>query len=1264
MAFAFDTGGIENFLGLSIFRYAPPSPNNRPPVVNAGPYQEIILPGGASLSGMVTDDGLPTGGGLTTTWSKVSGPGNVTFANPAAASTTATFDQPGIYVLRLTASDGQMTTTDDMTIRVQTSPPQQIPTPRPTPQPTPGPPLVDLTLTGRCGQGCQAIAVQGSYAYVGEGANLRILNIADPAHPLSLAGVMMPEQVNDVAVAGTLVCVADGGAGLQIIDVSNPIAPIRRGICPTQNAFRVAVAGSWAYVCDGGSLLTIDVSNPDAPVLRRNYVTLGWQITAMAISGSLIYLAESTGPASLPVYFEIVDVSNPAAPTRRGNLTCPVAWAGDIAISGNLAYVMGLWRSWGTLGQLQPIAEPLQVIDVSNPDAPVKKRGFSSIDGQALTVSGSLAFVAARYSIQHVDRSQGSLQVWRLPNMDDLQDQPVLLAEYQPVSGGQAGSYINLTDLVISGSTAYLGDQWAGLEILDLSQANQGAISPLGSYVMLSNPSCFAVSGSLAYVADGNRFEIIDMSNPLAPVPRGSCDISGITGIEQTFDPLSAITLSGPWAYIRGIRGGNSTGIIDVSNPDAPSVRSIATYFEYISGSWAYLNVRETVSLPWPMPGATDTTTLKIYSLADPDSPELRGNCVVYSAAESYSEARGVVSSICSSGSFLYLILDDELQIVDVSNPAAPVRRGQYNLGGQNGGFVAVSGSRAFVLISGQLWIIDVANPDAPVLRGIYRDADPNVSLTFPICASDNLVYMSTVYGTLQIVNISDPSAPTLCGTYTPPGNARINDFVVSGSLIYVLDDRNGLTILSQSIQAAAHPPSPPRGLEALGTPDNHIHMSWTPNREVNISGYNVYRDTQSTGTFSTKLNSSLIREPGYVDATAESGRQYFYLVTAVNAQQLESAMSAPVGAFTGLVTLTMPDFRGAPGGIARLQINCDYATGIAGNGMEIRLEYNKYVLTPLEVQKTALTQTFTITDNSPTANGLLQINGSAPQGVTITGQGHLMDILFRVSPSAALGITASNDFEYVKMYDVANNLLSLNLEDAAIFTVADDYLPGDVNADGVVNDADVIIVQQAAVGQWTLTSLQMAAADLNGDGQVDNADVTLVQRLAAGLPINPESSGGGSGSIRLQDLPTYQVEISDASGQPSTNIPVPVRISNTFGVAGIQLGINYDPLVLSFMGVAGGALTHDFSLARNDYEGNIALSRPIDLGSGSGELAILYFRVIGQPGQTSPLVVSKCKLSGKYGEDLVWLNNVSTVNGLFTVAGPVNAVGDWLLYE
>jgi hypothetical protein len=93
-----------------------PPPNQRP-VVNAGQDQTVTMPAAANLNGSVTDDGLPDPpASVTTTWSQVSGPGTATFANPSAATTTATFDQSGTYVLRLSGSDSLLTGIDDVTV--------------------------------------------------------------------------------------------------------------------------------------------------------------------------------------------------------------------------------------------------------------------------------------------------------------------------------------------------------------------------------------------------------------------------------------------------------------------------------------------------------------------------------------------------------------------------------------------------------------------------------------------------------------------------------------------------------------------------------------------------------------------------------------------------------------------------------------------------------------------------------------------------------------------------------------------------------------------------------------------------------------------------------------------------------------------------------------------------------------------------------------------------------------------------------------------
>jgi hypothetical protein len=62
-----------------------------------------------TLNGEVEDDGLPRGSKLTVSWKKVSGPGSVTFSDPAQPVTRARFSAEGVYELELSGSDTEHT---------------------------------------------------------------------------------------------------------------------------------------------------------------------------------------------------------------------------------------------------------------------------------------------------------------------------------------------------------------------------------------------------------------------------------------------------------------------------------------------------------------------------------------------------------------------------------------------------------------------------------------------------------------------------------------------------------------------------------------------------------------------------------------------------------------------------------------------------------------------------------------------------------------------------------------------------------------------------------------------------------------------------------------------------------------------------------------------------------------------------------------------------------------------------------------------------
>lgn len=96
---------------------------NSAPAVNAGTDRTIILPTSSTwLDATVSDDGLPEGSSVTVEWSMVSGPAAVTFGNQNAVDTNATFSEPGTYLLRLTATDGELPASDTVTVTVKPIP--------------------------------------------------------------------------------------------------------------------------------------------------------------------------------------------------------------------------------------------------------------------------------------------------------------------------------------------------------------------------------------------------------------------------------------------------------------------------------------------------------------------------------------------------------------------------------------------------------------------------------------------------------------------------------------------------------------------------------------------------------------------------------------------------------------------------------------------------------------------------------------------------------------------------------------------------------------------------------------------------------------------------------------------------------------------------------------------------------------------------------------------------------------------------------------
>jgi hypothetical protein len=78
---------------------------------------------------------------------------------------------------------------------------------------------------------------------------------------------------------------------------------------------------------------------------------------------------------------------------------------------------------------------------------------------------------------------------------------------------------------------------------------------------------------------------------------------------------------------------------------------------------------------------------------------------------------------------------------------------------------------------------------------------------------------------------------------------------------------------------------------DAVKPTAHSVALAWSASKSSGVVGYHVYRATASGGPY-TKLTPSAIPETRYTDTSVEAGRTYYYVVTSVDSDGLESSHS------------------------------------------------------------------------------------------------------------------------------------------------------------------------------------------------------------------------------------------------------------------------------------------------------------------------------------------------------------------------------------
>jgi len=203
----------------------------------------------------------------------------------------------------------------------------------------------------------QEAIIQGDYVYIaGWWEGFTIIDISDPTSPTFVAkvhnwtnGAIPGDEwcyVGDLDVQGDFVYIIDEGPfpdedtkGLYIFDISNPENPefVTRYEQQSEAAWRIKVKDNYVYLGDGyGGVEVVDVSNPQAPV------TVAYQEILMS-SGLYNLDVSPFGFVYAAAYIyggvQAIDISDPENPDLTGYYYPTSVFALNVTADGNDIYV-------------------------------------------------------------------------------------------------------------------------------------------------------------------------------------------------------------------------------------------------------------------------------------------------------------------------------------------------------------------------------------------------------------------------------------------------------------------------------------------------------------------------------------------------------------------------------------------------------------------------------------------------------------------------------------------------------------------------------------------------------------------------------------------------------------------------------------------------------------------------------------------------------------------------------------------------------------
>jgi Ca2+-binding RTX toxin-like protein len=550
-----------------------------------------------------------------------------------------------------------------------------------------------------------------------------------------------------------------------------------------------------------------------------------------------------------------------------------------------------------------------------------------------------------------------SLSAAELGRIEAEDDHAVVMIDGQEVAIEQSLTFVRSYNtpgfagkVHIVGNYAYIGDDWEGLQIIDISKSSP---DPIGSYISDNSfPYGTQVVGDYAYIASWFGMEIVNIHEPRNPY-----FISSLTNFGDGSYNLQVV---GNYAYVIG---GGSTGaylgltIINVSDPLAPNIvsyyRTNSPSGVQIVGDYAYV--------------ADGFSGLTIINISNPLNPKLVGSC------KTTGEAVGVQVV----GDYAYIADGySGLAIINVHNPSTI--QNQIPVYKDTPGFATelqVVGKYVYVADdSGGLQIIDVSTPLSPSIAGSYPDSNSSYQNAMDVQVLGKYAYIANgSTGRLDVVDVSDftdsisnitlavsPSIVEDCPgsliyTFTRTGDLSSPltvNFSVAGSAVFSNDNLTDYNLTGStnfnSIEKT--------GKVTFSSGNDQVTITIDPTTDTNLEGnetviltlasginYTIGTTTGVTGTILDDDDPQLFTEDDLKEAKKyfddqDSKDNYLY-------ENVQTGSSTFRARFKN-VTITKID----PFSVPYTQDNIPY-TEIAGNsgGGNNSIDNSPTVITPLD---------------------------------------------------------------------------------------------------------------------------------------------------------------------------------------------------------------------------------------------------------------------------------------------------------------------------